>query len=155
MGFIAAIRSGFMNYFKFSGRAVRSEYWYWVLFTFLAAIVFNIYDLYVFGLDLTPGATQFTPVTWAFQAITFIPSIALGARRLHDTNRSGWWQLLSLVAVSGPLAVAFLHFSAWALLTLAIIIILIVWFCEEGDDEENRFGINIFIARRHAGAEPA
>jgi uncharacterized membrane protein YhaH (DUF805 family) len=155
MGFIDAIRSGFTNYFKFSGRAVRSEYWYWVLFTFAVGIALNIYDIYVFGFDPTPGATQFTPVSWAFQAITFIPSIALGARRLHDTNRSGWWQLLTVAALAGPLAVIYLHFSAFALLTLAILIILIVWMCEEGDPEENRFGTNIFIARRHADTASA
>lgn len=113
MGFVDAIYSGFANYFKFTGRAVRSELWYWILFTFLAGIVLNIFDFAMFGLKLEPGATQFTPISWAFQAITFIPGLALGVRRLHDIGKSGWWMLLGIAAAAGPLAVAFLTCREW------------------------------------------
>ena len=153
MGFIDAIYSGFSNYFKFSGRAVRSEFWYWVLFTVLAGIVLSIFDLIMFGINTTPGAQQFTPVTWAFQVITLIPGLAVGVRRLHDTGRSGWWLLLGVAAYSGPLAIRFLHWSGTgylAYLTLVAVVPLIVWYCFDGDYEENEYGINIFIERRRA-----
>ena len=72
VSFGEAISRGFRNYFNFSGRATRAENWWWALFAFL------------FGLIPLAGL------------VTLIPSLALGARRLHDINRTGWWLLLVL-----------------------------------------------------------
>jgi uncharacterized membrane protein YhaH (DUF805 family) len=111
MNFAQAISSGFSNYVNFRGRAVRSEYWYWVLFIFLGMIVAEIIDS-VLGLTL---------IYFLFDLAIILPSIAVGIRRLHDLDRSGWWILLSLIPIVGP-------------------IILIIWYCGKGTDGANRFG---------------
>jgi uncharacterized membrane protein YhaH (DUF805 family) len=111
MGFVDAIKAGFSNYVNFSDRACRSEYWYWVLFAVIGVIVTKIID-YAIGY----------PVTYfIFSLAIFLPGLAVGIRRLHDLDRSGWWILLSLIPLVGA-------------------IILIVWFCSQGTQGANRFG---------------
>ena len=114
MTFSEAISSGFRNYVGFSGRASRSEFWYWILFTVLVSIVTSIVD---FG-ALSSNVMPFSSI-WSL--VTFLPSLAMGIRRLHDTDRSGWWWLLSLIPLIG-------------------IIVLIVFWCSEGTRGPNRFG---------------
>lgn len=111
MGFGQAIASAFSNYVNFSGRACRSEYWFWILFVSLAEIVTAIID-YVIGFSVT---------TSLFGLATFLPSLALAVRRLHDLDRSGWWFLLCFIPLIG-----------W--------IILIIWYCVKGTEGPNRFG---------------
>ena len=111
MNFGQAISSGFSNYVNFSSRAARSEYWFWVLFVIIAEIVTSAID-YVIGIQL---------VTSIFALATLLPGIAVGVRRLHDTDRSGWWLLLGVIPIVGA-------------------IILIIWFCSKGTDGPNRFG---------------
>ena len=94
VSFVGAIRLGFSNYFRFSGRSTRAEYWWWVLFfvvTYLGLgfITGLIRDLSPFGFLVAPGLL--------FLLGTLIPWLALGSRRLHDINRTGWWQLMWLV----------------------------------------------------------
>jgi uncharacterized membrane protein YhaH (DUF805 family) len=111
MNFVDAIKSGFSNYVNFSDRACRSEYWYWVLFVVIGAIVTRIIDALI-GM----------PITYAlFGLAVFLPGIAVGIRRLHDLDRSGWWLFLGLIPLVGA-------------------IILIVWFCGQGTQGPNRFG---------------
>jgi uncharacterized membrane protein YhaH (DUF805 family) len=109
-----AISTCFSKYATFGGRAMRSEYWYWVLFNVLAAIGFIIIQ---FALFRFLGQV----LAWLFDLATIIPSIAVATRRLHDTDRSGWWQLLIFVPVIG-----------W--------IVLLVWYCQPGTPGGNRFG---------------
>lgn len=98
-----AIKICFNKYADFEGRARRSEYWWWCLFTFLVGL-----------------AVGWIPVVGQIASLAFlIPSYAVGARRLHDTGRSGWWQLLHLTCVGS--------------------IILIIWFCEDSH-EDNEYG---------------
>ena len=78
MNFQTAIRSGFQNYANFKGRASRSEYWWWVLFTVLAEIV--------------ASAIQ-SSLGNAASLLTLLPTIAVAVRRMHDTNHKGWWVL--------------------------------------------------------------
>ncbi|MBM5575555.1 DUF805 domain-containing protein [Deefgea sp. CFH1-16] len=104
MKFEESIRTCFSKYADFKGRAVRSEYWWWVLFTFLAGVALSL-----------AGET----VSGVFSLLTLLPSLAVGARRLHDTNRSGWWQLIWFLPIIG-----------W--------ILLLYWFASEGV-EPNRF----------------
>jgi uncharacterized membrane protein YhaH (DUF805 family) len=111
MNFGQAISSGFSNYVNFSGRASRSEYWYWFLFVVLGQIVTMIIDS-VIGIQLTTGI---------FSLVVLLPGIAVGVRRLHDLDRSGWWLLLGLVPLVGA-------------------IVLIIWFCTGGTPGPNRFG---------------
>ncbi len=111
MNFGQAISSGFSNYVKFSGRALRSEYWYWVLFTVLGAIIAGIIDV-VLSISVISGL---------FGLATILPSLAVQVRRLHDLDRTGWWIFLGVIPLIG-----------W--------IILIIWYCSRGTAGPNRFG---------------
>jgi uncharacterized membrane protein YhaH (DUF805 family) len=89
MGFFEAIRSCFGKYVTFRGRARRSEYWYFTLFIVLITIPAAIIDEAVF-----PGAggsaTRNGPIEGALSLATFLPSLSVTVRRIHDTNWSGW-----------------------------------------------------------------
>ena len=82
MNFVDSIKSGFRNYATFSGRASRSEYWWWTLFTLLVTAA-------VSGL----GDALSSLVSVAL----FLPSIAVGVRRMHDTDHRGWWVIVPIV----------------------------------------------------------
>ncbi len=86
MTFQDSVRICFTKYADFSGRASRSEYWWFALFIIVVSLVTSMFSNLVSGL---------------FSLATLLPSIAAAARRLHDTNRSGWWQLIVLVPVVG------------------------------------------------------
>ena len=121
VGFINAIKLGFSNYFTFSGRSTRAEYWWWALFIVLADIILSIYDT-IIGTSTGPSDGLFSGL---FSLVTLIPSLALGARRLHDINRTGWWQLM------------------WIGFFLIIpAIILVVWAIKQGDASPNKYGLN-------------
>ena len=114
MDFTQAIAEGFRNYIKFSGRASRSEYWYWTLFCFLVGIVTSCMD------STIPGENKMVTLHGVFVLITFVPNFAIFVRRLHDINRSGWWWLLALTVIGA--------------------IPLLIWACMKGTEGENRFG---------------
>lgn len=87
-----AISTCFSKYVDFSGRATRSEYWYFFLFTFI--VQFPIYILSI--------ASDFFSLVYLLVILAFfLPSLAVNVRRLHDTNRSGWWLLISFVPCAG------------------------------------------------------
>jgi len=112
-GFGEAISTCFRKYVTFSGRANRPEFWWFMLFIWLGGIVASIVDSAVLG---DRGI-----LSSIFGLGVLLPSIAVTVRRLHDTDRSGWWYFLSLIPLVG-------------------IIILIVWFCGRGTPGRNRFG---------------
>jgi len=85
MDFTEAIQSGFRNYVNFSGRAFRSEFWYWSLFAFLVGIAAEIIDFSFFG---TATVTPFSSLT---SLALLLPNLGIAVRRLHDTDRGGWW----------------------------------------------------------------
>ena len=116
MTFQKSIETCFKKYFVFDGRAKRSEFWWFFLFCFLVGIVTAFSDVVVLGYTWE----QYGPINTIAQLGVFIPSLSVGARRLHDTNRSGWWQLL--------------------ILTIVGIILLIVWLASEGKKQKNKFG---------------
>ena len=89
MGFFAAIGSGFRKYAVFSGRASRSEYWYFTLFVALLALL----SAALVGTDLI--AVPLLPV--------LLPAITVEVRRLHDLDRSGWWWWIGAIPLLGPL----------------------------------------------------
>lgn len=78
MTFTQAIKSGFSNYVNFTGRAARSEFWYWVLFAFLVGIAADVVD-YVVG-----SGSGLVSELWGLA--TILPNLAVGARRLHDRS---------------------------------------------------------------------
>lgn len=117
MDFGTAIRTCLQKYVTFEGRAPRSEFWFFVLFTVIGNIVLSIVDSIVFGI----ASNGFQPLSSLFGLAVLLPSIAVAVRRLHDTDRSGWWWWLCLVPLVG-----------W--------IILIVWYATEGTKGSNSFG---------------
>ncbi len=92
--FLAALR----KYATFSGRAQRAEYWYFVLFYLIIIFVLAFIDALTGTFNDESGAGLLSGL---FSLALFIPSIAVGVRRLHDTGRSGWWLLLGLVPLIG------------------------------------------------------
>lgn len=115
MGFVDAIKTVFSKYATFSGRARRPEYWWWYLFYFVVLVVLQIIDAVI--------AVAGGPPLFSLLGVLalFVPTIAVAARRLHDTDRSGWMQLIVLIPLVG-------------------FIILIVFLCQRGTDGPNRFG---------------
>ena len=86
-----AIRLGFQHYFDFRSRSTRAEYWWWFLFAVLAVMILNNVDRMIGTWDPWNG---FGLISGVFFLVILIPGLALGARRLHDINKSGWWQLI-------------------------------------------------------------
>lgn len=116
-GMADAFREFFNRYFDFSGRSNRGEFWWFVLDSLLIGLVLGVIDTVVFG---EVGA-NYGVLGNIWSLAILIPSFALNARRLHDIDRTGWWQLLMLVPLIG-----------W--------IVLIVWFAQKPDNGPNRFG---------------
>ena len=113
MNFGEAIKSGFSKYVTFSGRACRSEFWYWTLFAILMTIAASIIDREL--VDSDTGLVQ--PLV---SLALFLPGLAVGIRRLHDIDRSGWWWLIAFTIIG--------------------LVVLIAWDCIKGTTGPNRFG---------------
>lgn len=105
MGFVDAIKSGFSNYVNFQGRARRSEYWFWVLFTVIASIALSVVDVAMMGPE---SFGLFSPL---FSLAILLPSIAVAVRRLHDSGKSGWWVLISLIPLVGFIVLIIFYVS--------------------------------------------
>ena len=123
MTFLQAVSSTLGKYATFQGRAPRSEFWWFTLFTILVQWVSSIVDVLIFGTFsfMHYGDVQaFTPINSLANLALLIPSIALSARRFHDMNRTGWWQLLIFTGI-GALVIFF-------------------WFMFKGTEGPNRFG---------------
>ena len=88
MTFQESIQACFSKYVDFSGRASRSEYWWFALFVFLGSFVLSMFS---------------TALNIVFLLATLLPQLAAASRRLHDTGRSGWWQLIAFVPLIGIL----------------------------------------------------
>ena len=116
MSFTESIGTCFSKYGVASGRARRSEFWWFQLFLSIIGIVGGIGDLIIF--DTIYG--EYGPINIVLTVATLLPSICAAVRRLHDVNRSGWWMIISL--------------------TLVGFIPLIIWWCFKGNDGPNDFG---------------
>jgi uncharacterized membrane protein YhaH (DUF805 family) len=107
MSFSQAVSSVLLNkYATFSGRARRSEYWWWYLFVTIVFIVAGILDRAV-GLtysDLTLGGGWIATIAGI---VFLIPTLAVAVRRLHDTGRTGWWLLIGLVPFIGVIVLLY------------------------------------------------
>lgn len=117
MTFPEAVKSAFKNYAKFDGRASRSEYWWFALFEALVLIVLAI-PMVVFSDNALGGIFGFLYIIAALGMI--LPALGLLFRRLHDTDRSAWWILLS-----------FIPFGS---------IVLLVFTCLDSTPGPNKFG---------------
>ena len=112
--YLAALK----KYAVFNGRARRSEYWYFVLFNVIISIVLTVVDGITGSLN---GATGVGFLSGLYSLAVLIPSIAVSVRRLHDTDRSGWWILIGLIPLIG-------------------VIVLIVFAFQEGKSGANQYG---------------
>jgi uncharacterized membrane protein YhaH (DUF805 family) len=142
MGPADAVRTCLARYFDFRGRASRPEFWWFMLFCFLAPLVASIADVILFRFThiqlfnpvavsdwgSTPELGQITAYSYGTGLLASLTSLALivpwlaaGARRLHDIGKSGWWQLLWLVPLIG-------------------FVILLVWYCRSGEERQNAYG---------------
>lgn len=120
MGFVEAINAFFARYTDFQGRSRRSEYWW----SYLGLTLIYLAIMIVAGI-LSAIAPVLGMVGYAayviFLLACIIPSIAIGIRRLHDTDRTGWWLLISFVPLIGA-------------------IVLLVFFVMEGTQGPNQYG---------------
>ena len=125
MSFGTAVMTVYRKYVDFQGRARRSEYWFFQLFYFLVSVVLFILMSLTAGTNGSSGAlgTILALVLLVFSLGTFLPALAVLIRRLHDTDRSGWWIFLGLVPLVGP-------------------IILIIWYCTKGTTGPNKYGLD-------------
>jgi uncharacterized membrane protein YhaH (DUF805 family) len=99
MSFPDAVRICLRKYADFNGRARRSEYWFFFLFTAIVGVVGGILDAIFRTRSGMYGGTG--PIQGILQLALLIPGLAVGARRLHDTGRSGWWLLIGLIPLVG------------------------------------------------------
>lgn len=88
------------KYATFKGRASRSEYWFFTLFTVLISIALMVVDIFTGSFDETAGMGVLSGI---YTLAVLLPSLAVLVRRLHDTNRSGWWFFISLIPLIGPI----------------------------------------------------
>ena len=109
------------HYADFEGRATREQFWMYVLVYFVVYIVLNIVLSWI----------NLENLMVLFSLALLLPSIAITARRLHDIDKSGWWQLIGLIPIVG-----------W--------IIVIIWYAKQGDAGENRFGSAVAVAKADA-----
>ncbi|MCM2679883.1 DUF805 domain-containing protein [Echinimonas agarilytica] len=107
--FVDALR----KFAVFSGRERRKSYWMFVLFYLIFYIVAALIDQMIGGMTIST----------IFTLLLLVPSISISARRLHDTGRTGWWQLIGLIPLVGML-------------------VLIFFYCQDSDDGANDYGAN-------------
>ncbi len=122
MGFKEAISQAFHKFGDVSGRARRSEYWYYTLFAWLVNMAFNTVIRLAGGYN-SGGGRMMMALSGMVGIALLIPGITVAVRRLHDIGKSGWCYLLALLPVIG-----------W--------IILLVWFCRDSDPGDNQYGSN-------------
>lgn len=128
MGLVEAVKSVFGNYATFSGRARRSEYWFFYLFNLIAVFVFMIVAsiigaIFGGGKGAAGGLAVGYVLYILYGLAAFIPSLAVAVRRLHDTNRSGWNLL-------------------WCLLPFVGGIVVLVFMVMDSTPGENQYGAN-------------
>ena len=113
------------RYFDFQGRANRSQYWLFALVHVIVIVVLGLVDFFVFfggnAESVADETVALFPITTIYQLAVLLPLLGVTARRLHDTGRSGWWQLIGFVPLIGA-------------------IVLIIFLVLPGDPEGNSHG---------------
>ncbi len=128
MTFGDSIKTCLSKFVTWQGRASRSEYWYFILFALLcyiaAAVIDNVLGTTIKIPNPETGLEQSLGYGYAYVLVALallLPSLSAMVRRLHDTDRSGWWYWIALIPLIGG-------------------ILLIVWFCSRGTEGSNKFG---------------
>jgi uncharacterized membrane protein YhaH (DUF805 family) len=102
MSFTEAVRSVYRNYATFDGRASRSEYWWFQLFYFVVSLGIYVGGLFLAGVARSQAVFGLVLVALiAFVLLSFVPQLAVTVRRLHDSDKSGWWLLLVFIPYIG------------------------------------------------------
>ncbi len=114
-----ALKLGFTNYAQFHGRSSRGSFWWWMLWIILISIGIGVVESILFGgFVRKPGMGG--PIETLFRLAVFLPNVSMSVRRLHDVGRSGWWSLLALTGIG--------------------VLLLIFWWVQPGQRQENVFG---------------
>ena len=131
MGFQEAVGSCFRKYATFTGRAPRSEFWWFWVFTILVEIAAVVVSGMLLGGSITEVGSSsmggwfiFASGGWLpglVHLALILPSLAVAVRRLHDVGRSGWWLLIMFVPLFG-------------------LLLLLFWWVQPSEREANRFG---------------
>ena len=164
MGFAESVKTCLSRFATFSGRASRPEYWWFVLFVALGAMILSILDSVVFG--ASPDSTKVFAPLW--QLVLFIPLLAAGWRRLHDTGRPGWWLLIPMLVTLAFILALFAGIFAFAgaeragvdpealrgpaallgvtgmtiagVVQLVLAVLMLWWLTRPGDEMDNAYG---------------
>ena len=143
------------RYAQFGGRARRAEYWWFVLFALLVALVAFILDS-LLGLRPARGGTGL--IGGLTSLALFIPHLAVTVRRLHDIDRTGWWiggAIIGGLLIGVMIGIGVASGSRLGVGVLSIVgglaiigysILMIVWHCTRGTDGPNRYGANPLTA---------
>lgn len=170
MTFGKAIKTCFKKYCVFKGRARRSEYWYWILFTFLVSLgISALQGLLAIPVLIKDGSPEMmvtisSAISIAFGVAVFLPTLGVNVRRLHDTGRSGWWVLLLyLIEVAAIVfifaGVGFDYFitntlpeemnltlisigGIIMLFAIVLAIVMLVWLIKDSTPGPNKYGPN-------------
>jgi uncharacterized membrane protein YhaH (DUF805 family) len=130
------------RYAEFSGRSRRKEYWMYFLFLIIVGFVLGLIEG-VMGLQQTVAGI-YGPLSLLFALATFIPSLAVGIRRLHDTERSGWWILLPILPYALSIAMLFSGnlpmAGIFGFVALGLAIVLLVFMVLDGTKGPNKYG---------------
>ena len=165
MDMFKAVRLFFVNYFDFSGRASRGEFWWAYLAFFIVSTILFVVDGVVVGMIFGFTDNELLSITEneflsnngffsnIFSLVTFIGWISLTSRRLQDNGHTGWWQLayfsiiptiiLWVFFISSDGNPVLLSFSIiFTIITLALYILILVWLILPPTEDENRWGRN-------------
>lgn len=134
MDFFQAVASCFKNYATFSGRACRSEYWFFTLFQFIVNFIAGIIDKtvlqdYSYTYYIGHHAQQAGLLSVILWVVFLLPGLAVYFRRLHDVNKSAWWWLIAFTIIG-------------------LIFPLFYWTCTKGTTGDNRFGPDPLAAKQ-------
>ena len=108
------------KYAWFDGRSGKKEYWYFSLFSFIIIVVLSVIDMMTGTFNVTVGLGLLSGI---YTLAVLIPSIAVSVRRLHDTDRSGWWFLINAIPLIG-------------------VIVFIIFTAQNGTPGDNQYGPN-------------
>ncbi len=165
MDMMKAAKLFFVNYFDFSGRASRGEFWWAYLAFFIVSTILFVVDGVIVGMIfgftdnelLSINENEFLSnngfFSNIFSLVTFIGWISLTSRRLQDNGHSGWWQLayfsiiptifLWVFFISDDGNPVLLSFSIiFTIITLALYIMILVWLILPPTEDENKWGLN-------------
>ena len=137
MGFREAVTACIQDYYTFSGRARRPEYWWFFLFVIAGSVLLAVIDAVIFGEDMLLG------LNGLFGLLTFLPQLAVSWRRMHDTGRPGWFNLLPVVPIVPLLIIGPgdpLPTLVLMLLSAVVMIVVLVWLVLPSQPVPNRFG---------------